>query len=125
MKLIPSINIKTASVMTITALAMASTSILPAQANDNGPTVGEKIGTAILIQRVGRAAQARRAARAAQNLGGLSPQSTALLNNVVTSAAQIDACAASGCSQAELFDLLGVANANLQQFVNSIQSGNQ
>ena len=129
MKLIPSINIKTVSVMTITALAMASTSILPAQANDNGPTVGEQIGRAIAIKRLGQAIQNRRVqraqARAIQNLGGLSPQSAALLNNVVNTAGQLELCAAGGCSPQEFNALLGQGSAQLQQFVNSIESGNQ
>ncbi len=99
MKLIPSINIKTASVMTITALAMASTSILPAQANDNGPNVAEAIGRIAVLKAARGFVQNRNAARAQQTLGPAFAQYTGVYNQLQTTSVAIENCFATNCSE--------------------------
>ncbi|OLT62584.1 hypothetical protein [Moorena bouillonii] len=117
MKLMPSIKTKSASVMAITALAVASTSVLPAQAQHNnsdttGTNASDNTG---LIARIIRFS-VRRAIRQQVRQGveqGVG-QYTDLYDNAQRLFGEIEACAASNCS--ELGELLTEAAGVVEGF---------
>ncbi|NEO64858.1 MAG: hypothetical protein F6J98_32445 [Moorea sp. SIO4G2] len=102
MKLMPSIKTKTASVVAITALAVASTSVLPAQAQHNnsdstGTNASDNTGLIARIIKFSIRKQIREQIRQGVEQG--VGQYTDFYDNAQRLFGEIEACAASNCDE--------------------------